>query len=682
LVRLLSWLCIAVLAAFSMAVCPAVDSRQAQTDLLTRAAEFYSKGSYDEALELYRRYLSESPQGPRGAEAAFGIGHCLLAMGRFSGAADAYNSALERYPNSPEAVSGLIGLGKAELRLGLAHEAEGHFQEALARSPNPRQVAEMDEILGASYYESGDFEKAAGLLQKAAESSGLEKKTVSVWLKLADCYYLQGDYKRAKEIFSRLLDYQPDLMEGRPELAFRWAEILYFNQDYDPAGIVLADIINDYPTNPIQGHAILRLGDVERDVGLQSTDPQTRSLQFRKAVTQYSKLVLFSDLQRRAADDQSLQLSDVALLRIVQTADLAGLDLRQDLGMSPVPEQLKEVISRGLRPEMNALALLLLARYQLKMGNGVEALKNYRILLSDFGSFDVARSARSEYEVVARELMDKSYKDGDYSTYVDVYLGDGSGLALSQEDRLRLAESYFRMQVYESARGIYLELVEHGEDPVVRRSATIGLARVSVAEGDFKAALKALHDFLKLELSAEEREEATLLLLDIHYRQGDIEELRKWWQERSAELNTPELRAKVMFQLAMLAKRLGESEESLEMFQRFLLEFGDGLPGSAAVYGYLRDTYLALGDLYYDSNQIRIAAGYYELFIALFGDTEDIAFPLFQSANCRLRLGERTLAASIYKELIRLCPDSNWSAQAKLNLEELEPTPGAGRRRE
>ncbi|HUX07828.1 MAG TPA: tetratricopeptide repeat protein [Acidobacteriota bacterium] len=656
---------------------------QADNDTLERAARLYLQQQYEQAIELYRSYLAANPDGPRSAEAAVALGDCLLAAGRFSGAVEAYSRALERFDESAEAVRGFIGLGKAKLALGLVADAEGHFKDALSRSPSAKQRTEIDLLMAQSYYDRADFEQAIQPFLRVTERAPSSVEARAAAVKLADCYYHLEDYAKAKEIILRLLEHDPELMDGEPELAFRWAEILLFNKDYDPAGIVLKDIIEDYPSHRIHAHAILRLGDLEREIGMEATDSGQRESQFRKALAHYRELLLLADLQRAAASDESLRLSDVALLRIIQTADLAGFDLETDLAMPAAVELLEEVIQRGLRLEMQAIARLLLARHYLMAGDGRRALENYRVLVYDFAHLEIGDSARSEYEVVARQLMEKSYEEGDFPSYVDIYLRDGGELSLSQQDKLRLAESFSRVQIYDRAEELYHDLMMQGEVTRIRRFATIGLARVRAAEGDYGSALAALHDFLKLDLSAIEREEALLLVLDVHYRRGDIDELRAYWRERSAELNTPRLMATAMFRLAMVAKRIGESGEALEMFERLLLEFGDGVPGSATIYGYLRDAYLALGDLYYDGGQIRMAAGYYELYIALFGNSENIAFPLFQSANCHARLGEKNLAASIYAELIRLYPDSSWSAQALLNLEELEPSSdnAPGRRR-
>ncbi len=650
-----------------------IAARQADTDTLERAAELYAQQQYEQAIELYREYLSVNPEGPRSAEAAVAIGDCLFAIGRFSGAVEAYSRALERYGESREVVRSLIGLGRAKLALGLGFDAEAHLKDALTRSPSAKQEIEINLLIAQSYYERADYEEAVEPLLLVISSGQSSAEARAASLKLADCYYQLGDYLKAKEAISQLLEREPELMQGKPELAFRWAEILMFNGDYDPAGIVFEDIVVDYPSHRVHKHAILRIGDLERDIGMDLSDPVQRVSQFRKALVHYNKLLLLSQLGRNAADEESLQLSDVALLRIIQTADIAGLDLKNDLAMRPAVELLEEVIQRGVKPEMNALARLLLARNYLKDGDGRRALENYRIVVNDFDYLEIGGSARSEYEVVARQLMDRSYEEGDFPSFVNIYLRDGSSLSLSQDDKLKLADSYSRVQIFDRAGEIYHELVMQGESTHTKRLATIGLARVRASEGDYGGALSALHEFLELDLSAIEREEALLLVIDVHYRRGDIEDLRSYWQERTGELNTPRLRATAMFRLAMQAKRIGESGEALEMYERFLLEFGDGVPGSAEIYGYLRDAYLALGDLYYDGGQIRMAAGYYELYIALFGDSEDIAFPLFQSANCHARLGEKNLATSIYTELIRLYPDSGWSAQARLNLEELSP---------
>jgi len=656
-------------------------SAQSSREDLDRAAEFYRQGRFDDALEIYRGYLRSNPEGAEAAEASFGVADCLLGAGRYSPAVDAYNAALEKYGDSARAAGGLVGLGKAKLQLGLVREAAENFEAALKKSSDAGVRRELDALLADTYYELGNFSEAVAPLERLAAGELEGSELGKAQLRLADCFYRLGEYVKARNLFSRLLDADPELLIGSPELTFRWGELLLFNGEYDPAGIVLQGILTDYPTQPVYQHALLRMGDLERLRAAMEGDLQRRTAQLGRAIGHYRRLLLESELQLRAADEDSRMLSDIASLRIVQCADLAGLDLRSDLNLEPADTLLEGVIKRSRMPEMSALAYLLLARSHVAAGRGREALENYRILDERFGHLDLARSTISEYSVVARELMERAYREGDYAGYVDIFMTDGGALSLSQEDQLKLAESYSRVQIYDRAAQLYSRLTKEAESEATRRRAAIGLARAQAALGDNDKALSGLKEFLASNPPAADREEARLIVLDIHYRLGDIATLRRLWTERQGELNTPRLRAKAMFSLAMLAKRAGDADEALELLERFLLEFGNGLRGGGSVYRFLREAYLALGDLYYDSGQIRVAAGYYELFIALFGDSEDIAFPLFQAANCRLRLGEVELAAEIFRELIRLYPKSGWSSQAQLSLEEIdtaEPDGSAG----
>ena len=643
---------------------------------LDRAAELLAGQRFDEALALYRAYLAEQPEGSRAAEAAFAAADCLLALGRYSESVDAFNSALQRFKDSPRAAKGYIGLGKAELRLGHLGEATRHFSEAMSTSSSPEIKGEVDALLAEAYYEANRFADAVEPLERLLANGAAAAQRRDNSLRLADCYYRLGEAERAREMLAELLEADPELLSGAPELAFRWGEILYLTGDYDPAGIVLQEVLTDYPSNPVFRHALLRMGDVERVQAEAESDSRRKQSGLVRAIGNYRRLLLETELDRRAADTTGHFLSDVAALRIVQSANAGAFDTAADFGLPPATEMIAGVIERRLSNEITALGRLLLARAHLAAGDRKEALENYRILLTEFGYLDVARAARSEHELVARELLGSAFEQGDYSGYIDIYQNDGADLSLTQEDRMRLAESYYRVQIYDRALDQFSRLSREAESEEMRRRAVIGLARTQAAMGERRDALDSLERFLATNPPPAEREDALLLMLDIHYRLGDAEGLRNWLAERRNELNTPRLRATAVFRLGILAKRAGDSEQATEMLERFLLEFGGGIPGSANIQSYLRDTYLALGDLYYDRGQLRVAAGYYELYIAIFGDSEDISFPLFQSANCRMRLGEKALAVSILKELVRLYPESGWSSQAKLTLAEVEPEAG------
>jgi TolA-binding protein len=636
---------------------------------ITEADRLFGDGDYEGARELYRRYLDEFGSGPHAAKAAFAIGRCYAEEDRVNEAIAAYNNALQRFGDDPGAPAAYRRLGLAKLEKGYLQEALDAFKTALETATDPALQVDLYHDLAETHYQLGNYRDAVEPFIRLIGHLVDAEKTLDANIKLADCYYRAGDFASAKAILKLQVEKDRTFLSGRPAMTFRWAECLLFTGEYERARDVLMDLLRGYPEELFENHIFMRLGDVEMRLAEMEKDPAKRKALCISAIESYQRLIKKAGLPN---------LTAAAACRIVECADLGGVDLQEDMNLSSPDELLQQAHSQALDSATMALVLLQLARHRLALRQDLEALDTYNRILKNHWDLALASAVRAEYNQLAHDLMQQAFDGGDFLKVCLIHLNHGQDLRLDGKEKFQIAESYLRVQISSQAEAFFESILRDEEDRELQRKAFLGLARLEVQGKKYNDAVKRLRTFLEREPPEEEREQAMLLLLDSLYSMNDLESLRSFWYEQTSELSTPQTKATCLYLLAVLSNNNSSYDEATSLFERLLNEFSEGIAGNFRIYGYLRETYRSLGDLYYMKKQWERAAAQYEIYIALFGDSQDLSWPLFQIARCRIELGMNRLALAVLQELIRLYPDSAWSREARIIRDELEEKTGGG----
>ena len=129
--------------------------------VLARAQLLASLDRYDEALDLYGRYVMYRPDDE---SALLGRGELLLRMGRLDEAIEQYRAAAKRWPESAMSLNAL-GYTLAD-RTDEYREAEKLIRKALEYDPDSPAIIDS---LGWVLYKQGEYEEALAELQRAYE---------------------------------------------------------------------------------------------------------------------------------------------------------------------------------------------------------------------------------------------------------------------------------------------------------------------------------------------------------------------------------------------------------------------------------------------------------------------------------------------------------------------------------
>ena len=219
-------------------------SGDGETDDLAyiRAASAYAMGDSDRALELFRKYLEDWPQGRYRADAELpiariefdrarkaddpskvlesarrGFGLSKLAAdqirlawayekaGKAEAAAAEYDEVAKKFPGTDEAAEALYRRAMLDATAGNWSGAELALAEALASGKLGRRKSEALYWRGVAAFRLGHDEKGAGFLREA-DAAGLDlDKSREARLMLADFDLKSGRIEEAKAAYSALV---------------------------------------------------------------------------------------------------------------------------------------------------------------------------------------------------------------------------------------------------------------------------------------------------------------------------------------------------------------------------------------------------------------------------------------------------------------------------------------------
>ncbi|MDZ7579830.1 MAG: penicillin-binding protein activator [Deltaproteobacteria bacterium] len=212
-----------------------------QNTVLEADALFEAR-NYEKALDYYRQYLDQYPDGPAAATAWLRIGSLQNALGRYESARDSFNRLLADFPRDMLA-------GEAKVGILASYYAEGLFDNAvrlgttmLEQPLTKSQKMRTHEILGDTFLALQSPEDAVYLYTMAYRSAEAPQATV-IEYKLKTAI----GTLTVSNIVALLGHVRDDL--PRSYLEYQLGVNLAAESQYDQAAKALSDFLAAYPAH-------------------------------------------------------------------------------------------------------------------------------------------------------------------------------------------------------------------------------------------------------------------------------------------------------------------------------------------------------------------------------------------------------------------------------------------------
>jgi len=517
-------------------------SENADQTLFWAAESYFQLEDFDQARNLFERYLRDFPGADQIDAAHYALGWTYFRQGRYADAIPRFESFLEAHRGIGDTVP-----YRSDARLRLA---DSHF--ALKQYPQAVRVygqlaAEGDDYalfqIGQAYSNAGDPLEAISTFQQLIDDYPSSEWREETRYQLGYLYFLNQEYELAVASYRELKESFPtDPLAAKAQYGIGDA---YFNAGRtDEAVQAYMAVLSDYPDSPFTADAasgiqfaLLASGNADQSDALidslaavHSDSPLAEELRFRQAETRYQ-----SGLTERAqADFESLLAYGVSPAKRADVYWYLGL-IHRDTGNTPAAiEALRlglEAPASGRRTEIAQL----LGSLQLDVQDHQGALSSFQI---------------------AEELTLPDTNERAQALY-------GKSRALSGLGRTA------------EARTLLEDVVQTAPDSPASYPALLGLARIHLESGNPSEAVPLLEEVSRNARDATGAE-ALLLLGELDFSEGNPARTVETLSRMSALFpGYPEWMARGLSLQGRAFEDMGNPGEALRIYKELVALYPD-----------------------------------------------------------------------------------------------------------
>jgi len=203
---------------------------------------FFEARNYEKALDYYRQYLDQYPDGPAAATVMLRIGTVQNALGQYESARDSFNRLLADYPGNELVGDAKVGILASYYGEGLYDNAVRLGAMMLEQPMSKGQEARTHEILGDTYLALQSPEDAVYFYTMAYRSAEAPQSML-----IEDKLKTAINLLDTSDIVALLGHVQDDL--PRSYLMYQLGVNLAAESNYDQAAQALLDFLAAYPAH-------------------------------------------------------------------------------------------------------------------------------------------------------------------------------------------------------------------------------------------------------------------------------------------------------------------------------------------------------------------------------------------------------------------------------------------------
>ena len=406
------------------------------------AYSLYQAERYEEATNALLRVAADDPTGARAGEALFYAGESAFQTGRYDRAEAILAEFASRFPNHPKADAGRYVLAWTHFKRRDYSAAAAGFERFLSAytrsSESVPYYADALLRLGDSYSALRQFDDARAVYALVPEATPDGRGSDYALFQTAQAHVGQGRTRDALVAYGRLIDGFPQSGLLGAALVAR-GEILLAQGNFDAARADYDRVARALPNDPAAPRALVGSGDAYAN---QERYDEAETA-YRAVLTRYPNSPYAADAldglgfvyqsQGRDAELDAViatfesQVTDpVALARIRLGRAEAALTAGD---LTTAAQRLEALLSTEIPPDIEAEALLLLARVYMDLGAPNDAALVLRRLGSRFPDSPLAPEARLQLAEALLAAGDPAGALGAAQDFADTYPNDAEQIA-------------------------------------------------------------------------------------------------------------------------------------------------------------------------------------------------------------------------------------------------------------
>jgi tetratricopeptide (TPR) repeat protein len=244
-------------------------SRANHPEALQTANRAYDQGNFQQAYELYERFISTAPQKKDELAAArYGLADSYYSLHEAQAADKAveilsnYMAALKSDPTAPQAAWAMYRCGVAYETLGDLKRAGDNFEQVVIQHPKHPAAPLAFLGLGGKHMQQKSYADAAQAFRKALRYPLENTMKVRAYTRLGEALYRVGEQPQAVEAISKAMDLDPQLYLKEPVVLKYMGEAFFVGQDYEKSREYLFWYLNLKPASEDRDLVLARIAEI------------------------------------------------------------------------------------------------------------------------------------------------------------------------------------------------------------------------------------------------------------------------------------------------------------------------------------------------------------------------------------------------------------------------------------
>jgi len=540
------------------------------------AVSLFRLGQFDEAVTELGP-LQKLPEFEYSAEAWTIAGQCHLARGRHAAAVEAFHAVVERFGKHDLADDAAAGAIEALYADKKYDEAVTRCRAFVSQWPDGPLRERTAYFWALSAMGKADHSAAADLFERLLQMHPRGQFAEQAAFLLAQCHQQNNAIDKAVGQYRQVLQ-----QKGGPYVADALANLgalLYQKGQYPEAGEVLDQLLERFPQSPLLAQARLHRGRVWFEQG-----------QYDRAMEHFSRIAgaggEFGDEAAYWTAKCQLRLGDSAgaasrlgsaiaefsasALIAEMTYDRAIALLRSGDAEDAIA-RLEDFRARFPEHELSADVLQLLAITEHQQRRFERSQVHCRAFLAQYPAHEFGPSL--EFLGCENDFLSGRYEDavGGCRTFLKHRADDPQ----AAKAKLRLATALYRLQQFEEAEPLLVELAPLAGQHEVYCPALLALGDVYFQRGEWKSAEQRLNEYASTSMDLPFIDDALLKVGLSRQRQEQGEEALQAFDRLIERFGQSPHRLQALFERGQVLAGLKRLDEAVKAFEIVVAEGGD-----------------------------------------------------------------------------------------------------------
>ncbi|MFH1282210.1 MAG: tetratricopeptide repeat protein [bacterium] len=649
------------------------------------ASTSFRSGNYDKALKEYELFCKHFSKDKKRPDAEYMLAECYFAQEKYSFAGKGYRDFLLRNAGRKDLViSARFRLGECELKLNKYLAAIDHF-DWVRNQQNASLRPEAFYGIAQAQFSMGEYEKSQDtfmlLLQNYPKYQALSKIVLPFGL----IYLKNGETKKALEIFARcpqdiacayykgvchrLLNQVisasqlfKEVLEADPsghfadKATYQMGEAYFQSKEFPLAYSAFKNVYDKHLDSSLRPYALFRMGCVNFLTGRF----QEAGLKWDQLVKQYphnishpASIYLLSEIALRQ-NELGTAIGNYAK---VQNVSAYAMDAAYKIVWClAVQGQFEEAINRADSFIKEYQWGDLAAKTYLLKGLSYHSLKKYEEAGVEYQKV-LDRFPESIYFEKALYLFALSYYQQEFygelvtNIYQTLKMSPTSGSEWYARTYFWVAEGYYKLEEYESARMVYENILNNYKQSELYPNALQGVAACYAEEGDFDRAqdyqMRAMEKSQEM-AKGEVSKSLVLDTADVLFNNREYEKAVGYYDEFITKYPDHHQVDKALFQQGIALYRLEYFSEAIKKWDKLATAH----PSSSLA----AESLMKVGKTYFGLGRYADAIKYYQKVIDKYPDDSIVRNAYLQINQCYYNQGRIKEAIAGYKYYIDTYP--------------------------